>query len=209
MLDKGVIWAIPHARGTTDLTHEWYMRGVGEHKTRHFQDVLDVTVSLVSEKIAENVCAYGEGPSGGLTMAAIMMKEPHIYSAVALKVESMQNPLLDVLYHVTQRRRIEEFGDIATKEGFDRIMGYSPYHQQVPDRDFSYLYVGADFDHEAYVHSIKLISKLREVSTKHGNLMVLREYQSWLSEDQKSAQELAFLVQHSLFKAREQALAEG
>lgn len=62
------------------------LQGIGPRKTRHFQDILDVTVSLVSEGIAENICAFGDGPSGGLSIAAVMTKEPHLYSAVVLKV---------------------------------------------------------------------------------------------------------------------------
>ena len=172
-----MVWAIPHVRGTADLTHDWWNRGVGSHKTRHFQDLLDVTVSLVSEKIADSVCAYGEGPSGGLSIAAVLTKEPHLYSAVVLKVRVTQNPILDVLLHISQRRTEGEFGEISTKEGFDRVLAYSPYHQRVQDRDLSYLYVGADFDQEYYAHAIKFVAKLRETSRKHGNMVVLREYQ--------------------------------
>jgi prolyl oligopeptidase PreP (S9A serine peptidase family) len=47
---------------------------------------LDITVSLVSEGIAENVSAHGNGPSGGLSIAAVLTKEPHLFSAIVLKV---------------------------------------------------------------------------------------------------------------------------
>lgn len=88
MLDRGFIWAIPHVRGTADLTHTWLHRGTGPNKIRHFQDILDITVSLVSEGIAENVSAHGNGPSGGLSIAAVLTKEPHLFSAIVLKVLS-------------------------------------------------------------------------------------------------------------------------
>ena len=79
--------------------------------------------------------------------------------------------------YVSQRRGAPDLGEMITKDGFDQIMAYSPYHQRIPDRDISCLYVGADFDQEYYVHAMKFVAKLREISRKNGNTVVLREYQ--------------------------------
>lgn len=94
---------------------------------------------------------------------------------------------------------------MTSQEGFEQILAYSPYHQKIPDRDISCLYIGADFDQEYYTHAIKFIAKYRETSRKHGNTLVLREYQryfppSWVSEDLKLAQEFAFLIHNSAAK---------
>lgn len=68
------------------MTHDWFVKGAGVAKTRHFQDFLDVSVSLVSEGIASNLLAYGEGPSGGLAMSSVLSKEPNLYTAMVLRV---------------------------------------------------------------------------------------------------------------------------
>lgn len=79
--------------------------------------------------------------------------------------------------YLSQRRGAQDLGEMVTKEGFDQVLAYSPYHQPVPDRDISALYVGADYDQEYYVHAAKFVAKWREVSRKHGNLVLLRDYQ--------------------------------
>lgn len=86
MLDRGFIWAIPHIRGSIDVNNKWYMSGVQENKTTHFQDFIDVAVSLVSEKIAGHLHAYGQGHSGGLTVASAILRQPGIFTSAILRV---------------------------------------------------------------------------------------------------------------------------
>ena len=86
LLDRGFMLVIPHIRGTNDINRLWYEQGVGTHKIRHFQDLLDITVSLVSENIINAVSAYANNPSGGLALASLIVKEPNLFSAVVIRV---------------------------------------------------------------------------------------------------------------------------
>ena len=85
-LDRGYMWVIPHVRGSFDVNRPWYERGVQLVKPRHFQDLLDVIVSLASEKIARGVSGYSHTPSGGLALMALVVKEPELLSAVVCRV---------------------------------------------------------------------------------------------------------------------------
>jgi oligopeptidase B len=86
VLDRGFLWIVPHVRGSFDVNRVWYDRGTGLGKIRHFQDLLDVIVSLFSEKIISSASGYATCPSGGLAFASLMMKEPELLSSVVLRV---------------------------------------------------------------------------------------------------------------------------
>jgi len=86
ILDRGFIWAIPHVRGSFDVNRTWYDQGTGVNKIRHFQDLLDVIVSLFSEKIVSSASGYSVVPSGGLAFAALFLREPELLSCAVLRV---------------------------------------------------------------------------------------------------------------------------
>lgn len=88
VLDRGFLWVIPHVRGSHDITRTWYDRGSGTNKIRHLQDLLDTIVSLYSEKIVSSASGYSTTPSGGLSFAALMQKEPELLSCAVLRVIS-------------------------------------------------------------------------------------------------------------------------
>ena len=193
MLDRGVVWAIPHIRGSPDLNLEWYKSGVGLNKKRHFQDLLDISVSLVGEKIARHLCVFGEGPSGGLTAASVLMKEPNLYSGVVLR-----NPILDLISYVKHRRTTTEFGSLYDSANYSQIKNYSPYHQPTPLQDMSHLLITTDFDHECAFHAMKFVAKLREIPNSYGNLILYKEYPTWTPASHKCAEEFSFLLSESI-----------
>jgi oligopeptidase B len=86
VLDRGFIWIIPHVRGSNDVNRKWYEQGIQHNKIRHFQDLLDISVSLVAEKIVRGISGYSSNPSGGLALAALIMKEPNLFSATVMRV---------------------------------------------------------------------------------------------------------------------------
>lgn len=197
LMDRGFLWAIPHVRGSADVTVQWFLKGCAENKTRHLQDFLDVAVSMASEKIASHLCAYSDNPSGGLTIASVIMKEPQIFEAAVIR-----NPIIDVLQFINNKRKMVEFGDIHDKGIYDVIKSYSPYHQPNPPADLTKLMISADFDHECAFHAIRLNAKLREVSTKVGNLVVYHEFPTWVPDHMKRAEEFSFIMSHSMLERR-------
>jgi oligopeptidase B len=198
MLDRGFLWAIPHVRGSADVTTQWFLKGSGQNKTRHLQDFLDVAVSLASEKIASHLCAYSDNPSGGLTIASVILKEPQIFESAAIR-----NPITDVFQYLNNKRQMIEFGDMQDKAVYEVIKSYSPYHQPVPSSDLTKLMISADFDHECAFHAIRLTAKLREVSAKHGNLIVYHEFPTWVPDPMKRAEEFGFIMSHSMLESRD------
>mmetsp|Transcript_25510 Transcript_25510/g.44450 ORF Transcript_25510/g.44450 Transcript_25510/m.44450 type:complete len:175 (-) Transcript_25510:173-697(-) len=165
------------------------MKGSGHSKIRHFQDFLDVSVSLVSEGIANNLMAYGQGPSGGLTVSTVISKEPELYTAAVLR-----NPLIDVLHFQRQSLPSSELGSLDSKEDFDRLLSYSPFHQQIKKLSTSVL-VTSD-DPYFSVQAIKFVSKLR--TTDLAASVLFKEFERWEDPAFKRAEEFAFLVDRGL-----------
>jgi oligopeptidase B len=86
LLDRGFLYIIPHIRGSFDVNRSWYDQGVAMNKIRHLQDLLDVIVSLFSEKIVSSASGYSTCPSGGLALASLLLKEPDLLSCAVLRV---------------------------------------------------------------------------------------------------------------------------
>ena len=186
LMDRGFMWVLPHIRGTIDLATDWYRAGTGELKTRHFQDFLDITTSLVAEDIAEEICAWGEGYSGGLTVASVLTKEPCIYSSVVIS-----NPLLDVVEYLLDKRDTQEFGSFT--ENFDTINSYSPY-QHPHSGDISQLLVSTDTESPVATQALKYVAKLRNSCKSSTNMILYKEYPTWVQKELRRADEMAFII---------------
>lgn len=114
---------------------------------------------MVSEGIASHLLAYGEGPSGGLTVSSVLTKEPDLFTAAVLRVRLTQNPLSDVINFQLNALPSTELGGLNSKEDYERLLSYSPYHQQIRPISTAVL-VTAD---DAYfsIQALKLVAKLR------------------------------------------------
>lgn len=129
LLDRGFVFALAHVRGGQDLGRAWYDDGRLLRKKNSFQDFIDITRSLVAQKLAapDRVFAMG-GSAGGLLMGAVVNMAPELYRGIVAQV-----PFVDVLTTMMDpslpltTNEFDEWGDPRNRENYEYIGSYSPY----------------------------------------------------------------------------------
>jgi oligopeptidase B len=127
LLDRGFAYAIAHVRGGSELGEGWYEAGKLEHKQNSFNDFVDVTRHLKSERWAGKVFASG-GSAGGLLMGAIANQAGMEYAGISMWV-----PFLDVVTTMLDEtiplttNEWTQWGDPREKAAYERLLAYSPY----------------------------------------------------------------------------------
>ena len=143
LLHRGVVFAIAHVRGGTELGWDWYVQGRLEHKPHSFTDFLACADALVDQgwAAADRVAAEG-GSAGGLLVAAAATQAPARFRAVLAQVPFVDvlTTMLDPSLPLTVTEQ-QEWGDpIADPAAYDLIASYSPY-ETVPVGDFPALLI--------------------------------------------------------------------
>ena len=72
MLDRGVLYAVPHIRGGGEMGRAWYEQGHLLNKKHSFEDFIDATRALQRAGLASPLRTVANGGSaGGLLMGAV------------------------------------------------------------------------------------------------------------------------------------------
>lgn len=168
LLDRGVVYAIAHVRGSEMLGRHWYQDGKMLHKQNSFNDFVDVTRGLLQEKYgaAGKVLAAGRS-AGGLLMGAVVNQAPELYLAVAAHVPFVDivTTMLDESIPLTTNE-YDEWGNPNDKPYFDYMLSYSPY-DNVRHQDYPNLLVTSGlYDSQVqYFEPAKWVAKLRDYKT--------------------------------------------
>ncbi len=129
LLDRGVIFAIAHIRGSQALGRSWYDDGRLLNKKNTFNDFVDVTRHLVSAGYAspQRIAATG-GSAGGLLMGAVANQAPELYRAIVSRVPFVDvvTTMLDESIPLTTNE-FDEWGNPKQKPYYDYMLSYSPY----------------------------------------------------------------------------------
>jgi len=174
LLDRGFVIAIAHVRGGAEMGSGWYDTGKLLNKKHSFDDFIDVTHALVTQRYASASRIFASGRSaGGLLMAVIANEAPHDYRAIAAGV-----PFVDVLTTMldpsvpTTTNEYEEWGDPREKRYYDTILSYSPY-DNVKAQDYPALYVTTSLNDSQvqYYEPAKWVAKLRATKTDANPLL--------------------------------------
>lgn len=137
MLDRGVLYAVPHIRGGGELGRAWYEQGRRLNKKHSFEDFVDATAALQHAYLADprRTVANG-GSAGGLLMGAIANLAPECYAGVEADV-----PFVDALTSILDPSlpltvtEWDEWGDPLHDEDVYRYMkSYTPY-ENLPSAD--------------------------------------------------------------------------
>lgn len=168
LLDRGVVYAIAHVRGSETLGRSWYENGKLLHKQNTFNDFEDVTRGLLAEKYgaAGKVVAAG-GSAGGLLMGAVANQAPELYLAIAAHVPFVDvvTTMLDESIPLTTNE-YDEWGNPNQKAYFDYMLSYSPY-DNVKRQAYPNLLVtsGLHDSQVQYFEPAKWVAKLRDYKT--------------------------------------------
>ncbi|KFI92035.1 oligopeptidase B [Bifidobacterium saguini DSM 23967] len=134
MLDRGVLYAVPHIRGGGELGRAWYEQGRRLNKKHTFEDFVDATRALQTAHLADSRRTVANGGSaGGLLMGAVANMAPECFAGIEADVPfvdaltSILNP--DLPLTVTEW---DEWGDpLHDSRVYEYMKSYTPY-ENVP-----------------------------------------------------------------------------
>ncbi|HEX4943357.1 MAG TPA: prolyl oligopeptidase family serine peptidase [Usitatibacteraceae bacterium] len=130
-LERGGIIAFAHVRGGGEYGEEWHRDGQKAKKGNTILDFIACAEFLVKYGFTSprRLAVQGSG-AGGIPAAGAMVRRPDLFAAVVPRVA-----MLDMLRFELAPggpANIPEFGSVATREGFEALLGMSAY-QQVKD----------------------------------------------------------------------------
>jgi oligopeptidase B len=178
LLDRGIIYAIAHVRGGSELGVKWHEQAMQMKKQNTFDDFIAAAEYLIENKYTAKgkIIAQG-GSAGGLIMGAVANQRPDLFNSVILL-----SPFLDVLGTLTnQTAKFNkddqgEFGNPEIPEIYNYIKSYSPYEnikkQNYPNMLF---YIGLNDNRVEYWQSLKSVAKLRALKTDSNKLYLKTE----------------------------------
>ena len=129
LLERGVTFAIAHARGGGELGRHWYEQGKLANKKNTFDDFNACAEHLVQAGYTKpEVLAARGGSAGGLLVGAAMNRRPDLYRAVVAEVPFVDvvNTMLDETLPLTVTEW-EEWGNPKTAEHYRWLREYAPY----------------------------------------------------------------------------------
>jgi oligopeptidase B len=178
LLDRGVVWATAHVRGSGIYGEAWHEAGKLAAKTNTFDDFVAAAEHLVElGYTGHDRLAMIGGSAGGLLIGAVLNRRPGLARAAIAHV-----PFVDVLNTMLDRSlpltvtELEEWGDPRVPDDFVRLRSYSPY-ENVEAREYPHLLVTAGlYDPRVqYWEPAKWVAKLRATATG-GNKILLRTH---------------------------------
>ncbi len=176
LLDRGIIVAIAHIRGGSELGRKWYEEGKLLHKKNTFTDFIACAEYLITQRYSSNdrLCVMG-GSAGGLLMGAITNMRPDLFKAVIARVPFVDviNTMFDPSIPLTVTE-YEEWGNPNEQEFYDYMKSYSPY-DNVIQQDYPTMLItgGLNDPRVQYWEPAKWVAKLRTLKTD-SNLLLLK-----------------------------------
>lgn len=175
LLDRGVIWATAHIRGSATLGEAWRKSGMLMKKKNTFTDFIDCGEHLVADKWTSKDRLMAEGGSaGGLLMGAVANMQPDLFRAIhsAVPFVDLMNTMMDASLPLTVGEYLE-WGDPNEKPAFDYMMSYSPY-DQLEAKAYPATLITTSFNDSQvmYWEPAKYIAKLRTLKTDDNELLL-------------------------------------
>lgn len=198
LLDRGIVYAIAHIRGGTEMGRKWYEDGKFLRKKNTFTDFIACAEYLIQENwTTSDKLAISGGSAGGLLMGAVINMRPDLFQVVVAAV-----PFVDVVTTILDTSlplsaiEWEEWGNPNDKIYYEYIKSYSPY-DNVTAQNYPHLLITAGLNDPRvkYWEPAKWTAKLRTLKTDD-NILLLKTNMgaghSGASGRYESLKELAF-----------------
>jgi oligopeptidase B len=174
LVDRGMIYAMAHIRGGSELGEKWRQDGRMFKKMNTFHDFIDSAKWLIANKYTSNDRLVIQGGSaGGLLMGVVVNQSPEGFKAVIAQVPfvDVMNTMLDDTLPLTTSEWIE-WGNPNEKKAWDYMITYSPY-ENVRAQKYPNMLVEISLNDSQvpYWEGAKFAAKIREMKT--GNNVIL------------------------------------
>ena len=130
MLDRGVLYVVPHVRGGGEMGRAWYEMGRRRNKKHTFEDFIDVTAAIQDCGLADRARTVANGGSaGGLLMGAVANMAPERFAGIEADVPVVDalTTILDPTLPLTVTEW-DEWGDpLHDAETYRYMKTYTPY----------------------------------------------------------------------------------
>ena len=175
MLQRGVVFAMAHIRGSADMGRQWYDDGKLMNKKNTFTDFIACAEYLIAQGYTSpDRLAISGGSAGGLLMGAVTNMRPDLFHAVVAHVPFVDvlNTMLDPTLPLTVTE-YEEWGNPNDKAAYDYIKSYAPY-ENVGAKAYPNMLVTAGLNDPRvpYWEPAKWVAKLRELKTDTNELLL-------------------------------------
>ncbi len=175
LVDRGMIFAIAHIRGGSELGEKWRQEGRMFKKLNTFNDFIDSADYLIKNKYtaADRLVIQG-GSAGGLLVGAAANMRPDLFRAVIAQVPfvDVMNTMLDASLPLTTGEYIE-WGNPNEKEAFDYMIKYSPYDNVKAQNYPNMLVLTSLNDSQVpYWEGAKFAAKIREMKTGDNTILL-------------------------------------
>lgn len=175
LVDRGMIYALAHIRGGSEMGRQWYDDGKMLKKLNTFHDFIDVAEGLIARKYTrkEKLVING-GSAGGLLMGAVVNMRPDLFRAVVADVPFVDviNTMADASIPLTAQEW-EQWGNPAKVNEYRYMLRYSPY-DNVAAKAYPRMLVttGLNDSQVAYWEPAKWVAKLRATKTDRNDLLL-------------------------------------
>lgn len=175
LLDRGMIYAMAHIRGGSELGERWRQDGRMFKKLNTFYDFIDSAKWLVANKYtsSDRLVIQG-GSAGGLLMGGVMNMSPETFKAAIVQVPfvDVMNTMLDETLPLTTEEWIE-WGNPNQKAAWDYMIQYSPY-ENIKAQKYPNMLVEASLNDSQvpYWEAAKFVARLREMKTDNNIIML-------------------------------------
>jgi oligopeptidase B len=177
LVDRGMIYAIAHIRGGSELGEKWRQEGRMFKKVNTFNDFVDSAKWLIGQKYTspDRLVIQG-GSAGGLLMGAVMNQAPELFRASIVQVPfvDVMNTMIDDTLPLTTEEWVEWGNPRDDKKAWDYMYSYSPYDQIQAKRYPNMLVqVSLNDSQVPYWEGAKYVAKLRDMK-KDDNVILLK-----------------------------------
>ncbi len=175
LLDRGMVFALAHIRGGSDLGRQWYLDGKLMNKKNTFTDFIACADHLVKEKYgARDRLAIEGGSAGGLLIGATLNMRPDICKVAHLAVPFVDvvSTMLDESLPLTVQEFLE-WGNPKEAAAGKYMLEYSPYDNLSRTKYPAILVTTSLNDSQVLYHEpTKYVAKLRTLKTDSNPLLL-------------------------------------
>lgn len=175
LVDRGMIYALAHIRGGSEMGRQWYDDGKMLKKRNTFFDFIDAAEGLIKLKYTrKDKLVINGGSAGGLLMGAVVNFRPDLFHAVVADVPFVDviNTMADASIPLTAQEW-EQWGNPAKADEYRYMLSYSPY-DNVAAKAYPQMLVttGLNDSQVAYWEPAKWVAKLRTMKTDKNDLLL-------------------------------------